>query len=205
MDFKTVIQARRSIRKFKSDTIPKEDIKEIIRLGTLAPNAHNTQQWFFKVIYSKEINNRVSKTVLAKIDSIVEKYEVKEKVKGWRFYSSFFNNAPIVIYAFHSQTRGFLEDLVGDKMDPHEIAKTNASPGIQSIASAIHNILLAATYMGYGGCWMTAPNVAAREIEKVLGVETGWELAAVVPLGVPLEIPQARSRKPLSEVMEIVE
>ncbi|KUO53339.1 MAG: hypothetical protein APF76_08835 [Desulfitibacter sp. BRH_c19] len=205
MDFKKVAEERRSTRKFKSNSIPKEDIKEIIRIGTLAPSAHNTQKWFFKVVYNKEINTRASKTVLAKINSLVERYEVKESVKGWRFYSSFFNNAPVVIYAFHSPAKGFLEDLVGDKMGPHEIAKVSANPGIQSIAGAIQNILLAATSMGYGGCWMTAPNVAAREIEKVLGVVGEWKLAAVIPVGVPLEVPQARPRKPLNEVMEIVE
>ncbi len=205
MDFKKVAEERRSIRKFKSDTIPKEDIKEMIRLGTLAPSAHNTQKWFFKVVYNKELNLKASKTVLAKINSIAEEYEIKETLKGWRFYSSFFNNAPVVIYVFHSPAKGFLEDFVGDKMNPHEIAKVSANPAIQSVAGAIQNILLAATSMGYGGCWMTAPNVAAREIEKILGIAEEWKLAAVIPMGVPLEVPQPRPRKPLDEVMEIVD
>lgn len=205
MDFKKAAEERRSTRKFKSTNIPKDDIKEIIRIGTLAPSAHNTQNWFFKVVYNREINNRASKTVLAKIDSIADKYEVKESLKGWRFYSSFFNNAPVVIYVFHRPAKGFLEDLVGEKMDSHEIAKVGANPGVQSVAAAIQNILLAATSMGYGGCWMTAPNIAAREIERILGVAEEWKLAAVIPVGVPLEVSQARPRKPLSEIMEIIE
>lgn len=205
MDFKKVVEERRSIRKFKSDTIPVEDIREIIRMGTLAPSAHNNQNWFFKAVYNKDINNRASKTVLEKIDAIVEKYEINEPVKGWRWYSSFFNNAPVVIYVFYRRSQGFMEELAGHKIDPHEIARLSAHPGIQSIGGAIQNILLAAADMGYGTCWMTAPNVAAREIERLLGVPEDLKLAAVIPVGVPLEVPQARPRKPLNEVMEIVE
>jgi len=206
MDFKKVVEDRRSIRKFKSDTIPTSDIREIIRIGTLAPSAHNNQNWFFKAVFNKEINDNASKAVLEKIDSLIDTCEVvNEAVKGWRWYSSFFNKAPVVIYVFYSSSKGFMEKMVGDKIDPHEIAKLSAHPDIQSISGAIQNILLAATNMGYGACWMTASNVAAREIEKLLETPEELKLAAIIPVGIPLEIPQARPRKPLDEVMEIIE
>ncbi|MHC2994096.1 MAG: nitroreductase family protein [Candidatus Atribacteria bacterium] len=38
MELIEVIKRRRSIRKFKSDKIPKEDIYDIIRAATLAPS-----------------------------------------------------------------------------------------------------------------------------------------------------------------------
>ena len=206
MDFKEIVEERRSIRKFKPDAIPVEDIKEIIRIGTLAPSAHNNQNWFFKVVYNKEVNNDASKAVLEKIDDIIEECKIaNELIKGWKWYSSFFNNAPVVIYVFYSHSEGFMEKLAGDKIDPHEIAKLSAHPSIQSIGSAIQNILLAATNMGYGTCWMTAPNIAAKEIEKLLKTPEEFKLAAVIPVAVPLDIPQPRPRKPLDEVMEIIE
>ena len=206
MDFKKLVEERRSIRKFKPDIVPVKDIKEIIRIGTLAPSAHNNQDWFFKAVYNKEINNKTSKAVLEKIDTIVEECKIaNELIQGWKWYSSFFNNAPVVIYVFYSNSPGFMEKLVGEKVDPHEIARLSAHPTIQSIGGAIQNILLAATNMGYGACWMTAPNIAAREIEKLLGAPKEFKLAAIIPVAVPLDIPKARPRKPLDEVMEIVE
>ena len=206
MDFKKVVEERRSVRKFKPDTIPVKDITEIIRIGTLAPSAHNNQDWFFKAVYNKEVNNRSSKAVLEKIDAIVEECKIaNELIQGWKWYSSFFNNAPVVIYAFYSSSQGFMEKLVGDKIDSHEVAKLSAHPNIQSIGGAIQNILLAATNMGYGACWMTAPNIAAREIEKLLKASEGFKLAAIIPIAVPLDTPRPRPRKPLDEVMEIVE
>lgn len=38
MELVEAIKKRRSIRKFKSDEIPKEDIYDIIRVATLAPS-----------------------------------------------------------------------------------------------------------------------------------------------------------------------
>lgn len=42
MELIEAIKKRRSIRKFKSDIIPKEDIYDIIRAATLAPSNCNT-------------------------------------------------------------------------------------------------------------------------------------------------------------------
>ena len=42
-----------------------------------------------------------------------------------------------------------------------EVVRTN--PGIQSVSAAVENLMLAAADMGYGTCWMTSGNYAARE------------------------------------------
>ena len=41
------IQQRRSIRKYKSDDVPKEAIEQIIQAGRLAPSSKNRQPWQF--------------------------------------------------------------------------------------------------------------------------------------------------------------
>ena len=76
---------------------------------------------------------------------------------------------------------------------------------IQSIGAVIQNILLAAHAKGYGTCWMCAPNIAAPEIERVLGVEEPWELKALIPLGKPARVPKATPRKSLNEILQIIE
>ncbi len=45
------------------------------------------------------------------------------------------------------------------------------SPGVQNVAAAMENLLLAAANMGYGGCWMTGPNYASEEICEVLDLK----------------------------------
>ena len=49
------IKKRRSIRKFKSDKIPKKDIYDIIQAASLAPSAHNKQMWRFIAISNQEV------------------------------------------------------------------------------------------------------------------------------------------------------
>jgi nitroreductase len=58
---------------------------------------------------------------------------------------------------------------------------------------AMEHIVLAATALGLGSCWIGAFDpVAAREI---LELEPGWEPLVFTPIGYPAESPNARPRK----------
>ena len=50
MEFKEVLEKRRSIRKFKSTEISDETIREILQLAQLAPSAGNAQAYKIKII-----------------------------------------------------------------------------------------------------------------------------------------------------------
>jgi nitroreductase len=66
-------------------------------------------------------------------------------------------------------------------------------------AIVMEHIVLAATAIGLGSCWVGAFDPgAAREI---LGLEPGWEPIAFTPLGYAAESPEARPRKALSELV----
>ncbi len=52
---------RRSIRKYKKDTVSEETIEKIIRAGMAAPSAGNEQPWHFIVIKDKNIINEIPK------------------------------------------------------------------------------------------------------------------------------------------------
>ena len=45
-----IIKGRRSIRKFKPDPVPEEELREILEAATWAPSAGNTQEWRFIVV-----------------------------------------------------------------------------------------------------------------------------------------------------------
>ena len=66
--------------------------------------------------------------------------------------------------------------------------------------------LLAASALGYGGCWMTSPNYAAKEISDFIGFQKeGYYYVAMVPLGVPEGEIKSPPRKDIEEVMTIIE
>lgn len=50
MEFMDVITERRSIRKFKPDPVPQEDIDYVLNAARLAPSWANTQCWEFVVV-----------------------------------------------------------------------------------------------------------------------------------------------------------
>ncbi len=50
MEFKKVVEKRRSVRSYTEDDIPKEDIEEIIRIGHSAPSAGNRQARDFIIV-----------------------------------------------------------------------------------------------------------------------------------------------------------
>jgi nitroreductase len=50
MNYEDIAQARRSIRGYKTDPIPRETLEEIIHIAKQAPSSMNTQPWHFHVL-----------------------------------------------------------------------------------------------------------------------------------------------------------
>ena len=90
-----------------------------------------------------------------------------------------------------------------------DIIKVIKSPeaGAQGIGAAVQNILLAATEMGYGTCYLTGPSHAKPEIEEIIAFEKPeYTLMSLVSLGIPAdETPEKPIRKPLEEVITFIE
>ena len=57
MEIIDAIKKRKSIRKFKSDPVPREVLKEILDMAVKSPSAINTQPWEFIVIAGDVIEN----------------------------------------------------------------------------------------------------------------------------------------------------
>ena len=55
MDIDQAIEQRKSIRAFKSDSVPKEILKEIMELALRAPSWGNTQPWEFAIVTGKKL------------------------------------------------------------------------------------------------------------------------------------------------------
>jgi len=68
-------------------------------------------------------------------------------------------------------------------------------------SAAIENMLLAATALGYGSCWLEGWTLRHEdEFKALLDVPKDKRLLTLIPLGVPLEWP-AKEKKSLAEVL----
>jgi nitroreductase len=68
-------------------------------------------------------------------------------------------------------------------------------------SAAVENMLLAATALGYGSCWLEGYTLPREEeFKALLGIPKAKRLLTLVPIGVPAEWP-TKAKKPLAEVL----
>jgi nitroreductase len=63
---------------------------------------------------------------------------------------------------------------------------------------AVEHMILAATALGYGTCWIGAFNEG--EVKTILKIPEGLAVIALLPVGVPDESPPPRPRRAFKEV-----
>jgi len=210
MELFEALAGRRSIRKFTGDPVPREDIVKIFEAAGLAPSAGNQQMWQFIAVTNRSVVEAMRQAVLDKVDEMLTWPEVAgltPRIKAVKNYASFFADAPVAIAGLTKPYDNPIDVMVLPKhgLSYQEIHDLRGDPGTQSFGAAMENLILAAYALGYGTCWLTGPLYARVELEKILGVEPPWRLAAVVALGVPAEQPSARPRKPASELYRFVD
>ncbi len=83
------IKGRRSVRRYLSDSVPREIIEDIVDCGRLAPSARNDQPWEFVVVTDQVI---------------------REEIAAAATYGKFVADAPVCILAFARQTPRHTED-----------------------------------------------------------------------------------------------
>jgi nitroreductase len=72
---------------------------------------------------------------------------------------------------------------------------------VEDGSAAIQNMLIAATALGYGSCWVEGDALPREEhFKELLGVPRQKRLLALVPIGRPAENP-TREKKPLDQVL----
>lgn len=158
MDLFEAVEKRRSIRKFKADPIPTNDLKRILEAGRLAPSGGNRQPWSFVVVRDLK-----TKKALANAANLQQ----------------FIADADTVLVA------------LGDPSASKNLYR-------QDPMIAIEHMVLAATALGYGTCWIGAFN--EEEVKKIVKVPENLVVIAMLPIGVPDENPPPRSRKTFKEI-----
>ena len=143
----------------------------------LAPSGKNLQNWHYVVIKKKSLMKKISDAILHKNEEICRRMDAidKDKANTFRkfvkYFTVFFMKAPVLIAVMTEiyHPSGYRElELVGAEPRVLEDIKSYRSPGLQSLGASIENLYLRAVDMGYGLCWLTSANYAARAIEKIV-------------------------------------
>ena len=194
-DLHTFLRTRRSIRRFKPDLIPDSVIEDILTTATFAPSAHHRQPWRFAVITEPSAKKKLADAMAKKFELDLEadslpREEINKKVTRSR---DRIVTAPVIIILCVD-----MSDM--DTYPDTRRKKAEYLMASQSAAGAGMQLLLAAHAEGLGSVWVCSPLFAQETVRSALNLPKSWEPQAMYFLGYPEEIPQARERKPISEI-----
>jgi len=72
MDFKDIVQKRRSIRKFTQQELTPEQTQAILRAALMAPTSKSTRAWHFIVVDNKDILRQMAQSKSAGADFVAD-------------------------------------------------------------------------------------------------------------------------------------
>ncbi len=189
MDFWEVIRTRRSVREFAAGDVPDEVLDKAIKAAALAPCGSQVRNWRFIVVRDKDMKVRMREAVDSRMEDLAGKMKSSRARKDFLAYGkyfTFFSEAPVVVAVIMKKYDSLSARILKRYEDNTDYMST---AGIQNVAAAIENMLLALVAQGLGACWMTGPMIAKEGLEKVLSAGEEEDLLALVPVGEPKKSP----------------
>lgn len=198
MELMDVVKARRSIRKFKAEPVPQEDIENILEAGRLAPSGSNLQPWRYIIV--KDAGVRAQ---LAKASPV-----------------PFFSTAPVIIVCcidrevLHSRGTRYRElqeagAFLGASTPTEEVKALLKKRGIDELAEranlafnaaiSITHMDLRAVDLGLGTCWIGLYD--SDILKELLDIEDRYHIVNVLLVGYPDQAPAVRPRLKKEEII----
>lgn len=175
MEFKEVVNARRSIRSFSAQDVPDELVNSIIEAALKAPSSMNGQPWCFIVVRSAE-----TKRLLAEIK---DKHCPPEKRE---FPAGFLMEAPVIIITCVERAKAY-------------------DRGMESGILATGHLMLAAADLGFTSVYLSAYKTGTPEvsddIRQILHLPAEIDPVTIVPIGYPGVLPEPKSLRTAKEAI----
>jgi nitroreductase len=199
------LEKRVSVRNYTDAPVKKTDIMLMLEAVQLAPSGKNRQNWHFVIVEDRRVIQEIEAVIRKKNQTLAECIEdpnKKRKFEKLIEYALVFKRAPVTVLAFASEYRPTaMKEMLEAGLEEEAIQLERTAPGIQNLGAAMEHFCLAAADLGYGTCWMTSPNYAAKEIQETLPLDlSGFQLVAMTPLGVPGQIGERPKRKNIEEI-----
>jgi F420 biosynthesis protein FbiB-like protein len=190
-----LLETRTSVRAFKPDPVPPDLLEQVLQAATWAPSAHNRQPWRFAVLSSLESKARLAEDMGAEFVRDLAQDGASDAEAAERLERSRKRilHAPVAILIC-------LDVTELDKYPDGDRQHAEVLMGVQSVAMAGENLLLAAHALGMGGVWVCAPLFAPVVVRYTLDLPIGWEPQGLVLLGYPARLPERRPRGSVADI-----
>jgi len=198
LELDEAIEKRRSIRGYTKDPVPKELIKELMEAARKAPSATNRQSWRFLIVQDDDMKNRLQEGIT----------------------QHFVANAPLIIVCCldrHAFTRQLIEKRVEELIDANVMSREVANMLYQrklpqkveetgipvsaylDLGIAVEHIVLKATSLGLGSCWVRMFD--QERVSEILSLPLEITPVVLLPVGYPAENPSMRPRISMEEII----
>ena len=176
MDFMNLALKRRSIRKYKPESVPEEKLKYVLEAARIAPSWGNRQCWNYIIVTDEFLRKK-----------IVESSSPPSPPVGGRPARSrdWIAQAPIIIVGCADPTKS------GNKEGKEYY--------LLDMGITMEHVMLAAAEQGLGTCWIGG-GFDETVVKEALGIPEDIRVVALTPLGYPDEATEPRPRKSLEEM-----
>jgi nitroreductase len=185
------INSLRSVRKFKTDPIPDDKLRIILKSASKAASGSNTQPWEFVVARDTKLKTRLKEPMLriwlervagasgmsARMRDVYD--EATEMLRNTE-------KVPVIIYCCVDFNR------VGKS---EEVRYASIYPAVQNLMLAAHSLGLATCLTVHG----STPTRGEPEVKKILGIPEHVKIACLVYLGYPAVRLGPPRRKPIEK------
>jgi coenzyme F420-0:L-glutamate ligase / coenzyme F420-1:gamma-L-glutamate ligase len=192
----TLLQSRRSVRKYQARPVSRELIEQVLEAARWAPSPHGRQPWRFVVLTRQEVKQQLADRMGDTWRQNLEMDGQDTEIVNIRLGKSQqrIRNAPVLIVPCL-----YLEDL--DHYPDEQRQADETVMAIQSIGAAIQNMLLMAYDLGLDTGWMCAPLFCPEVVCEALDLDKRLIPQALITLGYAAADPQRRERLPLSSLI----
>jgi len=192
MSVPAFLEARRSIRAFLPDPVPRATLDALVEAACLAPAPHHSRPWRFVVVDSAAAKDALASGMGARWRTDL----LGDDVPAARVDE-------LVAASYQKLTGGpalVLGCLTWDGLDRYpDEARRRAEWGMAllSLGAAVENLMLAAADHGLASCWIAAPIFCPTEARDALALPAEWLPHAMVMVGVPDPSYTGRQRPPI--------
>lgn len=178
MEFQTLIENRRSVRKYSPNTdISKEQIQQLIKAALEAPSWKNTETGRYYCVLSEDMKQKLRKECLCYANN-----DIKTE------------HAALIVTTFVHNRAGFQKDGTPD----NEIGN---GWGCYDLGLQNENLILKAAELGLSTLIMGLRN--ADKIREMLSIPEAETIVAVIAVGTADEEPSRPKRRELEDVLKI--
>ncbi|MDH4262503.1 MAG: nitroreductase family protein [Spirochaetia bacterium] len=179
---KTIAHKRKSIRHFKTEKIPREDVEKIMEIAKTSPYAGGRKDWEIILVDDLNTINILKDIIKKKIELVYTgaKNEFRQMLDDYAKYFYSFETAPLLMIPVYKPRGGLVHAF---ESDPYGAIKLDEEGIIKSIACVAMMTILAAESLGYNTCFVHGACIASDEIVSHLNIKKNKKIGAIIPVG----------------------